>query len=101
MTTSPKNLTQLKRFLSPGMVLTRRHSRPELQGRCAVATVDKVQTNGFWYRSEDGTRMWSEFQSATNYAFDDTGFTVTLMLGTELFGTVRYEYVAPPEAVCP
>lgn len=89
----PKSLAQLKKFLVVGMVLSRKHSRPELQHGCPFATISKVQTNGFFYGSAEGRRLWHGFQPEKDYVFDESGFTVNL---GERFGSVRYGY---PDAI--
>lgn len=92
MNNAPKNLTQLKRFIKPGMVLTRTHSK--MQPEPHPAPVKRVQGNAFTIlhvRQSDGKEIesWHNYQKADAYTFDDAGFSVSL---GDNYGVARYEY---------
>lgn len=90
--TTPRNLSQIKQFLKPGMMLRRTHSKFCPEGE--TIPVVRVQGNAFTVRvvsgRNAGQESWHYYGKAPQYACDDRGFTVTL--GDD-YGIARYEYV--------
>lgn len=90
---APANLTQLKKFLKPGMMLRRTHTKFCPEGE--TIPVVRVQGNAFTVRivsgRNAGQESWHYYGKAPQYACDDRGFTVTL--GDD-YGIARYEYVS-------
>jgi hypothetical protein len=92
-TASPRNLSQLKAFLQPGMMLTRTHSR--LAPQPLAVTVGRVQSNAFTLMVGEG-ESWHTFRKASSYKFTDTGFSV--VLGGGRHGVVTYLYLTEKES---
>lgn len=73
----PQNLTQLKKYLKPGMKLWWFMKVPNGWSQVNVGRpIAKVQNNGISLKTERGTESWLYWPKASNFKFTKDGFSM-------------------------
>jgi len=94
MTTTIKNLAELKRLIQPGVqIKTLEHFVPRWQD--TTRTVTKVQTNGYWFTIPGVTEeVWTDFPKSGQVTFPAPGqFKIVVQMSPSVARSCTMEFV--------
>ena len=89
----PKNLSQLKKYLTVGMALELTDTNNKNHAKLGMIRIIAVkQSNAFMFEDRSWLGMGSTGEKATDFTFRDNGFTLFYDKDTPYEGYLTYEY---------